>query len=71
MAKRDDSFTLDGAIAMASKIRKLWQSKGFAEVHTWVEPIQIKLGREAVETLYQIRSNLVNALPPRKVMVAA
>jgi predicted ribosome quality control (RQC) complex YloA/Tae2 family protein len=71
MAKRDDSFTLDGAIAMASKIRKLWQSKGFSEVHTWVEPVQIKLGREASETLYQIRSNLVNALPPRKVLVAA
>jgi hypothetical protein len=74
MSRQDkDSFTLDGAIAMAAKIRRLWQEKGHThDVHTWVEPIDVKLGaREKPIMLYQVRSNLVNGLPPRKVAVAA
>lgn len=72
MSRQDqDSFTLDGAIAMAAKIRRLWAEKGH-EVCTFVEPIDVKLGeRERPLMLYQVRSNLVNGLPPRKVAVAA
>jgi hypothetical protein len=72
MSRQDrDSFTLDGAIAMAAKIRRIWHKAGH-EVHAWVEPINVKLGaREKSIMLYQVRSNLVNGLPPRKVAVAA
>jgi len=72
MSGLTDSFTMDGAIALAAKIKQLWHEKGNFEVHTWIEPIKIKLGgREKELTLYQVRSNLINALPPRKVAVAA
>jgi hypothetical protein len=72
MSRQDkDSFTLDGAIAMAAKIRRIWHNTGH-DVHAWVEPIDVKLGaREKPIMLYQVRSNLVNGLPPRKVAVAA
>jgi hypothetical protein len=66
MSRQDrDSFTLDGAIALADKIKRLWQAKG-KSVNTKVEIIDIKLGdREKPLTLYQVRSDMLNGLPSR------
>ena len=72
MSKLNDNFTMDGAIALAARIKQLWHAKGHFEVHTWIEPLKMKLGdRDKQVTLYQVRSNLFNALPPQKVAVAA
>jgi hypothetical protein len=61
-----DGFSLDGAIALADKIKRLWREKGFV-VNTKVEPIDVKLGgsRQKPLTLYQVRSDMLNGLPSR------
>jgi hypothetical protein len=65
MSKDRDCFTLDGAIAMADQIKRLWHEKG-KSVNTRVETIDIKLGgRDKPLTLYQVRSDMLNGLPSR------
>ena len=56
MAK--DSLSLERAGTLARKIERVWAASGYA-VRAWVEPIP---GIEN-ETLYQIRSDMVNGLP--------
>ena len=60
----EDSFTLDGAVAMAAKIRRFWMDRGH-NISAWVEPITLG-NREKPLTYYQVRSDLINALPPAR-----
>jgi hypothetical protein len=65
-----DSFSLDGAIALANKIKRLWWEKGLV-VTTRVEAVDalggVKLGgvRQRPIHLYQVRSDMINGLPSR------
>ena len=62
-------LSIDGASLLARRIRDFWFDKGYFQIGVWVEPIKVVMqGDVTPKTLYQVRSNLHNGLPPRLVI---
>lgn len=59
MGRRNDSFTREGAEALAHTIREYWGAQGHAVVVT----VECFAHPTEARRLYQVRSNLVNGLP--------
>lgn len=70
----DDLFvTRKGAQFIAEKIESYWHRRGHTEVVVRIIPVTAPDKREKGEpaTLYVVRSNLVNGLPPSRLAEAA
>lgn len=70
--RRGEFLTRDGAFKCAKRIEQFWHERGFTWVTAYIEQV-VFAGKARVEFLsssekergcYQIRSNLVNGLPP-------
>lgn len=66
-----DNLSREGAQALADRLNDYWRAEGATKAQHWIEPVQHrgrkKTGdahKEAV-TMWVVRSNLVNGLPPR------
>ena len=58
-----DSFTYEGAIIIANRLRYFWKKRGFA-IDVRIE----KFGTDRFkdhEPLFHVRSNLVGGMPPK------
>lgn len=61
----DERLDYPGAADLARQVRDFWFNKGYPHVRVWTEPIILQTSGMAMpRTLYQVRSNLHNALPP-------
>lgn len=68
MAANSDSLTLSRAETLARKVSRYWRRLGYENVRAWAEPVHAKehsAGKLNDVLIYQVRSNLVNGLPPR------
>lgn len=70
MLKVPEHLDAVGAARLAARIMRFWHQAGHKNVRAWAEPVKIALpqksGKETVRTIdaYQVRSNLLNGLPP-------
>jgi hypothetical protein len=59
-----DHLTEGGAIVLAERLEAWWAKLGYPSVRTWWERATGKTVRGNLGTVYVVRSNLVNGLPP-------
>lgn len=60
-----------GATALARELDAWWHTRGFPQVHHWIERAadftEAKSGdRNGVPCVWCVKSNLINGLPPRR-----
>jgi hypothetical protein len=60
---RMDHTSLDGANALASRIREYWAERGY-EVKTFVDSLQYRHGGEGI--IHTVRTDMIGGLPQRQ-----
>ena len=67
--RQRDYLTKKGAEELATDIKTFWLSKGY-DIRVWIEKVERRRLAKKVAVadgrpMFQIRSNLLNGLPPR------
>ena len=61
-----DTLSSTNAYKLAQKIEDYWLGEGYA-VKAWIEPVRAAIksetGEDVVQTIFQVRSDLVNGIP--------
>ena len=61
-----DTLSSTQAFKLAQKIEDYWLGEGYA-VKAWIEPVRAAIksetGEDVVQTIFQVRSDLVNGIP--------
>jgi hypothetical protein len=60
---RMDHTSLDGALALASRIREYWAERGY-EVETYVDSLQYRHGEAGI--IHTVRTDMIGGLPQRQ-----
>jgi hypothetical protein len=61
-----DHTSLDGALALASRIREYWAERGY-EVETYVDSLQHRNDAgEVRDIIHTVRTNMIGGLPQRQ-----
>jgi hypothetical protein len=60
---RMDHTSLDGALALASRIREYWAERGY-EVKTFVDSLQYRHGEAGI--IHTVRTDMIGGLPQRQ-----
>jgi hypothetical protein len=58
-----DHTSLDGANALASRIRQYWAERGY-EVKTFVDSLQYRHGEEGI--IHTVRTDMIGGLPRKE-----
>lgn len=61
--RRGEFLTRDKAFSLSKRIEQYWHERGFTWVAAFIEPVGVS-GPGHERGCYQVRSNLVNGLPP-------
>jgi hypothetical protein len=61
LMRDEDGFTASGAKRIAAAITDYWRARGHNTVRAWIELVPTQ--SEGMP-IYQVRSNLLNGLPP-------
>ena len=61
-----DTLSSTQAFKLAQKIEDYWLGEGYI-VKAWIEPVRAAIksetGEDVVQTIFQVRSDLVNGIP--------
>ena len=61
-----DRLSSAGAYKLAQKIEEYWLGEGYI-VKAWIEPVRAAIksetGEDVVQTIFQVRSDLINGVP--------
>ena len=61
-----DTLSSTNAYKLAQKIEDYWLGEGYI-VKAWIEPVRAAIksetGEDVVQTIFQVRSDLVNGIP--------
>ena len=61
-----DTLSSTNAYKLAQKIEDYWLGEGYI-VKAWIEPVRASIkseaGEDVVQTIFQVRSDLVNGIP--------
>jgi hypothetical protein len=53
-----------GAMALARRLEKYWQDRGYTTARFWAEPIAERFDKIGSHEVYRVNCNLVDGLPP-------
>jgi hypothetical protein len=60
-----DHTTAENSAELSRRIERFWHDRGHKKVRAWAETVKLMHGevRDAVATIYCVRSNLIRGLP--------
>ena len=70
-----DTLSSTNAYKLAQKIEDYWLGEGYA-VKAWIEPVRASIksestGEDQVQTIFQVRSDLINGIPKASAAIQA